>query len=371
MNKVISNVIDFPNDSETVRFTACFVSMLMRAQGIVNDEQDFYCNGQNGFCIRCGKCEDFVPIKRLHSEIYNLYTIVTGYGFLQIDLSNDEHMNTAWEITSQVLLREFGDYVGFAMDFAGYEFEEVQTPESKASIFEKIKQSIDKDIPVLMQLAHQYQWVLITGYDDETETILGLDGSSGYWGKSQANPIGYENGLFILPDWYEKLAHAYILGNKKAPVYDIFDVLKRGKIIMKSMHEKEYYKNSLEYIRNSANFGNLNDEQLLKMRSRIAGWIGQPIDMRAMVGSAMNPIKNNELFNRKEAVALHKIHGLCWTIHDVLWIAWNALGQYKGGNKLDWAKGLQNEVIRNSVADCADFLCNHDERILESIEEVF
>ena len=371
MKKIIDNVVDFPNDAETVRFTACFVSMIMRAEGIVDEEQNFYCNDQNGLCIRCGKCKNLVPINKLHNELYNLYTIVSGYGFLQIDLSNDEHMKTNWEFTSQVLLREFDYYAGFTMEFAGYEFEEVQAPESKDSIFGRIVKSIDKDIPVLVQLVHKYQWVLITGYDSDTQTVLGLDGSKGYWGNSPAEPAGYENGLFILPDWYEKLAHAFILSRKTTPTKDIRDVLRRGKKIMQSMQNKKYYGNSLEYIRNSANFEKLSDEQLLSIRTRVADWIGQPIDMRAMIGYAMNPLKNSGLFTAEEAVAMHKIHGLCMAVHDVLWIAWKAVGEYKKGDRLDWAKGLQRDAVRNVIGDCIDFVCKYDKHILKVLEEAF
>lgn len=371
MKKIIDNVVGFPNDAESIRFTACFVSMLMRAQGIIDEEQDFYCSSQNGPCIKCGKCENVVPLKRLHNEIYNLYTIVTGYGFLQIDLSNDEHMTNNWDFTSQVLLNEFDDYIDFTMDFAGYEYEKIQRPESKSSIYEKIKASIDRDVPVLIQFKHLLQWVLVTGYDDKNKSILGFDGSQGYWGASCAEPEDYEDNLFVMSDWYEKLACAYIVGVKKESKVGIRDVFKRGKQIMQVMNDEKYYQKSVAYIRNKSNFEDLNDEELLELRNRISRWIGQPIDIRAMMGLAMNPLKNDESFSRDEAITFHKINGLCWTIHDVLWIAWFAIGEYKGGEKLEWARGLLNPVIRNTVADCMDFVVRHDEMILDAIIENF
>ena len=135
MKKVIENVVGVPCNEESIRFTSCFISMIMRAQGITDDEQDFYCNGQNGPCIRCGKCDDFIPIERLHNELYYLYTIVSGYGFIEIDLSNDEHMKTGWDQTSQVVLEEFDNYIGFVMEFAGYDYDVAQASESKISIY--------------------------------------------------------------------------------------------------------------------------------------------------------------------------------------------------------------------------------------------
>lgn len=369
MKKIIADVVNFPNDCETVRFTACFVSMLVRAEGITDKNCDFFCGKQKGNCIRCGDCKDLVPIKKLHSQYYNLYTAVTGYGFLQIDLSNDDHMSGDWDFACQKILREFDYYVGFTMDFAGYDFEEVQAPETKDSIFAKIKASVDRDVPVLIQLMYKYQWILVTGYDD-TGALYGFDGAQGYWGESPAKPVGYEDGLFILPDWYEKMAHAFILLKKKQSNVTIQDVFKRGIKIMESMHEKGYFRNSVEYMRNDLNFENLNDENILKMRNRISQWIGQPIDQRAVMGWCMNPLRIGKELN-KEILAFNAVHGLCWTTHDVLWIAWNAIGEFKGGDPLDWANGLKNKTIRNSIADCFDIVCRHDEGILGNLKEAF
>ena len=345
MKKIIPDVVNFPNDYETVRFTACFVSMLMRAEGLTDI--------------------------KTHNELYNLYTAVTGFGFLQIDLSNDKHMSKDWNQTCSVILREFDWYIGFTMDYAGYEFEELifQT-EEKDIVFNKIKFSIEKDIPVLALFGKRYQWVLITGYDDDG-TLYGLDGSQGYWGKPYAEPAGYdENGMFIIPDWYEKKGHAFILGAKKVSSITIQDVFKRGIKIIESMKEKEFYSNSVDFMLNNANFENLTDDKLSKMRDRISGWIGQPIDIRAMLGYAMNPLRMGKEPDR-EVVAYNEVNRLCWTSHDVLWIAWRGIGEYMGGDKLDWARGLKNKTIRRIIADCFSFVRDNDLYILDELKKGF
>ncbi len=51
MKKVISDVVNFPNGCETVRFTACFVSMLMRAEGITDKGCDFFCGKQKEIAL--------------------------------------------------------------------------------------------------------------------------------------------------------------------------------------------------------------------------------------------------------------------------------------------------------------------------------
>ena len=373
MKKVISDVVNFPNGCETVRFTTCLVSMLMRADGMTDKNCDFYCGKQQGKCIRCGACQDLVPINRKHEELYNLYTAVTGFGFLQMDLSNDYHMKDDWNQTCNVMLRAFDWYIGFAFDYAGYAFEELMPfiGHSKETVFEKIKNSIDKNIPILALFAQTYQWVLVTGYDD-SGSLYGLDGSQGYWGKTpELEASGFdENGLFILPDWYEKLTHAFVITGKKDMVVTIQDVFKRGINIMESMKEKKYYSNTVDFMLNDANFDNLTDDELLKLRNRIAAWIGQPIDQRAMLGSAMNPLRVGKEPS-KEIIALNEVNRLCWTIHDVLWIAWRGIGEYMGGDALDWAKGLRNKTIRRMMADCFAFVRDHDDFMLDELKKGF
>ena len=235
MKKIIEDVVSFPNGCETVRFTACLVSMLM--------------------CVRKETGE------RKHEQLYQRYNLAAGDSFLQIDLSNDGHMACSWELTSQKLLQEFDYYIEVVIDFAGYEFDKLEGGQESA--FEKIKASIDRKIPVLMQLKKECQWVLVTCYDDEG-TLYGLDGSQGYWGASPAEPSGYEGELFVLPDWSDKLAHAFVLGKR----------------------------------------------------------------------------------------ALNAVRGLCWTAHDVLWVAWKAIGEYMAGAPIEWAGGLKNKTIRSVIADC-------------------
>ena len=372
MKKTIKDVVNFPNGDETVRFTACLVSMLMRADGITDKECDFFCGNQEGSCVRCGQCKDLIPLNKKHEELYHLYTAVTGFGFLQMDLSNDDHMKKSWNETCNVILRKFDWYIGFAFDYAGYDFEELMPSagDKKELIYDKIKDSIDRDIPVLTLFAQTYQWVLVTGYDDGV--LYGLDGSQRYWGKTpELEPTGYAvNGMFILADWYKKLTHAFVVIGRKEPIVTLQDVFKRGIKIMESMKEKKYYSNSVDFMLNDANFDNLNDDELLKMRDRISAWISQPIDQRPMLGYAMNPLRMGKEPN-KEIVAFNEVNRLCWTSHDVLWIAWRGIGEFMGGDTLDWARGLKNKTIWRMLADCFAFVRDHDEYMLDELRKGF
>ncbi len=344
MKKIISDVVNFPNGCETVRFTACFSSMIMRADDSLKAMS--------------------------HEQVYNLYSVVSGYAFLQMDLSDESQMCDGWPLATQKILRNFDYYVGFVMDYAGYDFEEVQAPESKESIFAKIKLSIDSDKPVLVQFTKQYQWVLVIGYD-ENGTLYGYDGSQGYWGASAAEPSGYENDCFIMPDWdwYDKMAHAFIIGEKKQSSLMIRDAFARGIRIMESMHQKSYFKNSVTLMQNSEHFDSLNDDALLVMRNRISDWIGLPIDMRSVLSWHIESMLSQDEY--KNNAALVKAHTLCCAIHDTLWIAWRAVGEFMDGDPIDWARGLQNAAVRRTIADVFELVCSYDEKLLECLKAAF
>lgn len=106
MKKIIEDVVSFPNGCETVRFTACLVSMLMCARKETGEKK--------------------------HEQLYQRYNLAAGYSFLQIDLSNDGHMACSWELTSQKLLQEFDYYIEVVMDFAGYEFDKLDGGQESA-----------------------------------------------------------------------------------------------------------------------------------------------------------------------------------------------------------------------------------------------
>ena len=343
MKKVIPGLVNFPNGCETVRFTACLASMLLGAEG--TPEQ--------------------------HERLYHLYTAVTGFGFLQMDLSDDAHMQADWNQTCNVMLRTLDWYIGFAFDYAGYEFDElIFRQEDRAACFGRIKASIDRGAPVLALFGRLYQWVLITGYDDEG-TLYGLDGSRGYWGAPTPKPAGYdEDGLFIMPNWHELGGHAFILGEKKPATLTLRDAFVRGIRIMERMHEGQYYRRSVAFVLDDKNFEGLDGGQLLGMRRRIVDWIGQPMDLRAMIGYATEPARLEGL-SEGERIALAQVHRLCAASHDVLWVAWHALGEYMDGDALVWAKGLEQPVVRKVIADCISMVANNDEQMLCVLREGF
>ena len=138
---------------------------------------------------------------------------------MQLDLTNKEHIISGRGYNETKPLDEYDDYIKFTMGFAGYLYERYRKNEDKSAVFNEMKKSIDADRPVLMNFGQHYDWCVIVGYDDKTETLYELDnvGAGGeYW---KGKPDLYEDGMFKTSQWYEYMTEAVIVTGKTTPTF--------------------------------------------------------------------------------------------------------------------------------------------------------
>ena len=45
------------------------------------------------------------------------------------------------------------------------------------------------------------------------------------------------------------------------------------------------------------------------------------------------------------------------------------IGEYMGGDKLGWSKGLKSKTIRRMIADCFKIVCDYDDYMLDVLKE--
>jgi len=387
MKRIIDNVVSFPNGCETYHFAACYASALMRAENMINEKDYYvYCDRQKGDCISCGACGSSKPQKK-HENVYNLYATVCGATLFQMDLSSKEHMSKSWDTTVNNMSEEFDDYIKFTMDFAGYNYEalerikgkeidfsDIETSKEyaewvkndKAKIFTKIKTSVGKNKPVLFQLNEMVgHWMIIIGYDDDNMTLYGYDGSFGYWGKNPINSCEYEDKYFFTNNWYEYLNKIVIFGDRKEPSLDMKAVYSRASKIMQEMQEKKYFQNSHAFMMDDSNFVGKSLDELITIKKNISQWIGLPIDMRSVLCWHINVKQSDPWYYYLKA-----IDSYCCGTHDILWIAWRAIGEYMDGEEKYWARGLENKIVRRAIADVIEIVAKNDVLILERLKDI-
>lgn len=315
MKKTMGGMADFPSQGQSVRFAACLAAMLMKMDRTQ---------------------------RHSYNSLYDLYTLVSGFGLMQLDLSDDGQMSEDWNQSANVLLREFDWYIGFAFDYAGYDFEELTFfDDDKAEDWQAIADSIDRDMPVLALFGGKYSWVLVTGYD-ENGALYGLDGHT-IWGAPYEQPAGYdEEGRFVLPDWFERRGHAFILRERKPCAVTKRDVLCRCLRLMEDLQGKAWLRRSADWLKDDRRFDGLSETALLAYGERIARWMNMLTEQRGVCARAIESWA-------KEFPALRRVSELMQQQRRLLWRVWSMAIDVRSTERLTLARNLCSCATRQRL----------------------
>jgi len=336
MKKAIDGMVAFPSRGQSVRFVACLAALLMKADRM--DEQRY-------------------------DDLYDLYTLVSGFGLMQLDLSDDVHMAADWNQSSNVLLRAFDWYIGFAFDYAGYSFEELTFFEDdKLEDWQAMTDSIDRDMPVLALFGGKYSWVLVTGYD-EHGALYGLDGHE-IWGAPYERPDGYDGeGRFVLQDWFERQGHAFILGEKKSCTLTKRDVLSRCLRLIEDLQGKAWLRRSAEWLKEDRCFDGLADGELLAGYRRVSGWMRMLTEQRSACARVMAKWA-------KEIPGLTRVSELMEQQRRALWCVWSTAADITGGDEMALARSMCSRTARQHLVQSVETFMACEEALLRELRRI-
>jgi len=346
MKKIIENMT-FSTGWEYWFFPSCFASVYMRIEGLTADRQD----------------------------IITLFSAVSGISHVQLDLTNEAHFVPGVGYNETKVIDEYDDYIKFTMSFAGYAYERHERDADKAAVFAGIKKSIDAGRPVLMNFGAEYSWCVITGYDEQGETLYGLDnaGAGGsYW---KDKPGTYEDDLFATDRWFEHMTEAVIVTGKSSSAATCDDVFRRMINIMEAMEKLGYVKHSADYLTDDVNFEGYDDEKFLALTGRIHTLIALLIDQRAWMSVFFANMAKVET-SKDRAQYFTRIAEVYEGSKDVCWIAWNMVGaegffrNTPGMKQEDCAKLLPAPVYRRTIADILKIVLGNDRIILGCLKKI-
>ncbi len=357
MKKTIDGIHSFPLEGEAVRFTACLASLLMKLEARPEDAPGLpAATGCGSPAAGCGS-----PATGRHWALYCYYTLVTGFGLTLFDLSDESHAHWDWSHICNVLLREYDWYIGFALDHAGYAYEEVVFQEEpREPLFQRMRGAIDRGVPVLALFGSTYGWVLITGYDD-SGALYGLDGSQGCWGAAYERPAGYDGeGRFFMPDWYERRGHAFFIGERHPSTVGLGDILARAGDILDHFLRRGYYASALRLLGEEARFEALEEEGARRLAGRIEQWLSALMDQRAVTGYAIGQLIS-QASPPHGAGALQQACALMGHTHGALTDARRALAECSSGGP-GLAEGLRQPRLRQRIAQGIAIAQRNDEQ---------
>ena len=157
----------------------------------------FFCSRYQRNCIRCGSCKNESFLDKHHLQIYEYLITITGCAYFWIDKEIGDSYN------KQYIAEEFSetalDRLSMALYASGYHYESMDKNTEENVLFDRIKQSIEKEQPVLIKLGLGDVWAVITGYNDAKNLP--------YLMKARHSPQLYK-------EWYHKLSNIVFVTDK-------------------------------------------------------------------------------------------------------------------------------------------------------------
>lgn len=160
MTKCIEGLVSFPVDAQRNTFFGALSSILLY-RNAYTEETPFFCGKYQRNCIRCGSCKTESFLNKHHFQIYQYLITITGYAYFWIDkeIGNSYDKPYMADEFSETAL----DRLSLALYASGYRYESMNQNTPENILFDRIKQSVEKNRPVLMKLGLGDLWAVITG----------------------------------------------------------------------------------------------------------------------------------------------------------------------------------------------------------------
>ena len=189
MTKRIEGLVRFPVHAQRNAFFGALSSILLYRNAYTEDTP-FFCGRHQRTCIRCGSCKDESFLSKHHLQIYQYLITITGCSYFWTDKEIGNSYNRQY--TADEFSQNACDRLSLALYASGYHYESMNKNTRESVLWDRIKQSVEEKLPVLIKLGLGDVWAVITGYDD--------DKNLPYLMKFRHLPL-------LNKDWYNKLSN--------------------------------------------------------------------------------------------------------------------------------------------------------------------
>lgn len=187
MIKGIENLVSFPVNAQRSSFFGALSTILLYRNAYTEDTP-FFCGRHQRNCIRCGSCGNEPFIRKHHLQIYQYLITITGCAYFWTDREIGNSYDRKY--TADDFSETASDRLSLALYASGYHYESMNKDTEENILFDRIKQSVEQEQPVLIKLGGGDVWAVITGCHD--------DKNLPYLMKFRHSPQLYK-------DWYHKL----------------------------------------------------------------------------------------------------------------------------------------------------------------------
>lgn len=299
MIRKMENIVQFPVNAQRSSFFGALSSIILYREGYTEDTP-FYCGKNKRNCVRCGNCKEAF-IKKHHLNIYQYLVTITGCAYLWEDKAVGDSYNKQYnpEDFSENAL----DRLSLSLQAYGYKYESFNKDVDERTIFNRIQQSIENHLPILIKLGGGDVWAVITGY--HTEKMLP------YLMKMNHNSK-------LNKEWYEKLRNIVFITDKCKESVSLEESLNHMKKHITTKSREKLEQKVYRAIETEP------DEKKLGM------WLnkmnGRTIENRWHASECYRNILVPMVGNSECQKLLRKASDLHMNFHDQAWKVWELLG---------------------------------------------
>lgn len=365
---LINGVEPYPIDAESNLLICALTSLFLKLDNY-DSATPFFCDMKGRDCNNCGECGETNKKSNLakhHLRMYHYLITVTGVGLMWGDACEAGDYNLKYIKGLVPPLLE--DRLDFAMKAAGYEYIRMDKVSGEREMFRQIKESIRRDMPVLMKLSDGPEWCLVTGFDEKSGAILGLDARNHYSCNSATVKRCYtEDGHFIMVNWFREVHKAVIVTGKSTDITNFNGLIERmtGRLLSPDLSVLEAI---IPQMIDSITVDNARG--IADYLNNIAGYV---IEARWHGAECFGSFLMHKTNDETVRTLLLECMEVYFNTHDTCWLIWGQLGvgphtDYKLPNLI--SQMMLEREKQEKLKDLFTQIFNNDRAVLEKLLKI-
>lgn len=366
---LISTTIPYSIDLESNLFVCALTMLFLKLEGYAEDTP-YICERKQNVCNNCGECGEKSKksnLAKYHLNLYQNLMTATGLSLMWGD-SNEAGVYDLKYIKG-IRLPLMEDRLDFAMKLKGFEYICINKTKREGEIFQIIKESIRRDMPVLIKLGDGAEWCVVTGVNEKINAIYGLDAKNYYNSKDKAiaKRTYTKDGLFIITDWMKDLRKAVVITGKTNSIIDFDSLLQRMTERLVSP-ERRMIEDVIPQMIDSITADNAHG---------VADYLNQitrcVIGARWHAAEFFNSTLKKRTDNKTTQASLSECAGIYYDTHDICWQIWGQLGvgPHTGYELPNLINQMMFDRERQEKLKCLFAkILNNDAIITEKLQEI-
>ncbi len=376
MKRILDSVLPLGAPWGGTEYPSCFASLVMCLEHY-DGSQPCWCARDLRVCRNCGECAGDL-LYRKHGELYCVYMAVTGIGLgtaWSADLSPSTHRPS-------IPCRE-DETIAWSMRYAGYRYRVIDRDvqgDNRADLKTQIVAAIAAGTPVLAHALVGSDWSIITGYDDDGDTLIGWyeNWYGREWEPAASHPDGYlENKMFYKKNGYDALSRIVLVEDKVQREMSYHEMFRNMITVLEREQANGYtvgfpaYEATISFLQDDERFGAADEATLHRMYVFAHCFIRTLAEARSIVGHIVSGgFLNDPDFKDLLGRLRNSVGKYLLDTHDICWEAWRAMGENHICEPEKYAERFRQPEVRRAVAEKIRRMAENDRRTLAELRDI-